>query len=35
MFQGLNQVLEIGAGDGFKSKIVAQNVKNLTLCDSE
>ena len=35
MFQGLNQVLEIGAGDGFKSKIVAQNVKKLTLCDSE
>ena len=33
MFEGLDSVLEIGAGDGFKSRIVSQSVKNLTLSD--
>ncbi len=33
MFEGLDSVLEIGAGDGFKSRIVSQTVKNLTLSD--
>ncbi|MBM3931068.1 MAG: class I SAM-dependent methyltransferase [Sphingomonadales bacterium] len=33
MFEGLDSVLEIGAGDGFKSRIVFQSVKNLTRSD--
>jgi len=33
MFEGYDSVLEIGAGDGFKSRIVSQSVKNLTLLD--
>ena len=35
MLEGCKNVLEIGAGDGFKSKIVAQFVKKLTLSDIE
>ena len=35
MFDNFDNVLEVGAGDGFKSQIVKQTVKNLTLCDSE
>ena len=30
MFEGFNNVLEIGAGDGFKSPIVGQFCKKLT-----
>ena len=33
MLEGVNSVLEIGAGDGFKSRIVSQSVKNLSLSD--
>jgi 2-polyprenyl-3-methyl-5-hydroxy-6-metoxy-1,4-benzoquinol methylase len=33
ILEGTDKVLEIGAGDGFKSKIVSQTVKNLTLSD--
>jgi len=33
MLEGYNSVLEVGAGDGFQSEIVRQNVKNLTLSD--
>ena len=33
MLEGFNTVLEVGAGDGFKSQIVSQSVKNLTLSD--
>jgi hypothetical protein len=33
MFEGYDSVLEIGAGDSFKSRIVSQSVKNLTLSD--
>lgn len=33
MLEGYDSVLEIGAGDGFKSRIVSQSVKNLTLSD--
>jgi hypothetical protein len=33
MFEGYDSVLEIGAGDGFKSRIVSQSVRNLTLSD--
>jgi protein-L-isoaspartate O-methyltransferase len=33
MFEGFDSVLEIGAGDGFKSRIVSQSVKSLTLSD--
>ena len=35
MFDGFNSVLEVGAGDGFGSRIVKQNVNNLELSDSE
>tara|TARA_X000001036_G_scaffold439494_1_gene490843 strand:- start:6422 stop:7084 length:663 start_codon:yes stop_codon:yes gene_type:complete len=35
MFEGFKDVLEVGAGDGFKSPIVGQMCKNLTLCDVE
>ena len=35
MFEGFNEVLEVGAGDGFKSTIVGQFCKNLTLSDLE
>lgn len=35
MFEGFNNVLEIGAGDGFKSPIVGQFCKKLTLSDIE
>lgn len=35
MFEGFKNVLEIGAGDGFKSPIVGQVCQNLTLCDIE
>ncbi len=35
MFAGFNKVLEVGAGDGFKSQVVNQTVKNLTLSDNE
>ena len=35
MFEGFNNVLEVGAGDGFKSPIVAQFCKKLTICDIE
>ena len=33
MLSGKKNVLEIGAGDGFASKIVSEVVKNLDLCD--
>ena len=33
ILDGFNNVMEIGAGDGFQSSIVAQTVKKLTLCD--
>lgn len=33
MFYGFNNVLEIGCGDGFASKIVADSVHNLVLSD--
>ena len=33
ILNGKNNVLEIGAGDGFKSKIVNDTVKKLDLCD--
>lgn len=33
MFEGFTNVLEVGAGDGFKSPIVKQHCKNLYLCD--
>jgi 2-polyprenyl-3-methyl-5-hydroxy-6-metoxy-1,4-benzoquinol methylase len=33
MFSGFKQVLEIGSGDGFASKIVADRVENLTISD--
>ena len=33
ILDGFNNVMEIGAGDGFQSSIVAQTVKQLTLCD--
>lgn len=33
MFSGLDQVLEVGCGDGFASRIVKQSVTNLTLTD--
>ena len=33
MLNGKKDVLEIGAGDGFKSEIVRKNVKNLYLCE--
>ena len=33
ILNGKNKVLEIGAGDGFKSKIVDDTVKKLDLCD--
>lgn len=35
MFEGYQDVLEVGAGDGFKSPIVGQMVKKLTLSDIE
>ena len=33
MLDGKNKVLEIGAGDGFKSRVVDTEVKKLDLCD--
>ena len=33
MFEGFTNVLEVGAGDGFKSPIVKQHCNNLYLCD--
>jgi 2-polyprenyl-3-methyl-5-hydroxy-6-metoxy-1,4-benzoquinol methylase len=33
MFEGMENVLEVGCGDGFASRIVQQSVKNLTLTD--
>ena len=33
MLNGKNKVLEIGAGDGFKSRVVDTEVKKLDLCD--
>ena len=35
MFEGLDSILEVGAGDGFKSPIVKQFCKNLTISDIE
>jgi len=35
MFEGFKDVLEVGAGDGFKSIIVKSKVKNLLLTDIE
>ena len=35
MFDGFENVLEVGAGDGFSSRIVRDNVKNLDLSDNE
>ena len=32
---GYNKVLEVGAGDGFQSRLVAKNVKRLYLSDVE
>jgi len=33
MFDGFENVLEVGCGDGFASRVVLQSVKNLTLTD--
>ena len=33
ILEDYNSALEVGAGDGFQSEIVRQNVKNLTLSD--
>lgn len=33
MFDGFENVLEVGCGDGFASRLIKQTVKNLTLCD--
>ena len=33
MFEGFSEVLEVGAGDGFKSLVVKQHCKNLLLTD--
>ena len=33
MFDGFDSVLEVGAGDGFKSPIVQQFCKKLTISD--
>ncbi len=33
MFEGYNEVLEIGCGDAWPSRIVSQSVKNLTVSD--
>lgn len=33
MLSGYSNVLEVGAGDGFQSRIVDNNVKKLDLCD--
>ena len=35
MFEGFNTVLEVGSGDGFKSPIIKQFCKKLTLTDIE
>lgn len=35
MFVGFKNVLEVGAGDGFGSRIVSDSVKNLDLTDNE
>jgi len=35
MFVGFKNVLEVGAGDGFASRIVRDSVKNLELTDNE
>ena len=35
MFEDFDNVLEVGAGDGFKSHIVKQFCKKLTLTDIE
>ena len=35
MFDGFDSVLEVGAGDGFKSPIVQQFCKKLTISDIE
>ena len=35
MFEGFNSVLEVGSGDGFKSPIIKQFCKKLTLTDIE
>ncbi len=35
MFDGFKNVLEVGAGDGFGSRIVKDNVRNLDLSDNE
>ena len=35
MLEGKKKVLEIGAGDGFQSRVVSQYVKSLDLCDIE
>ena len=33
MLAGKSNVLEVGCGDGWASRVVAQNVDNLSLCD--
>ena len=35
LLQGKDQVLEIGCGDGWYSRVVKQTVKNLTLSDTD
>jgi len=35
MFSGFKNVLEVGAGDGFGSRIVSEVVSNLDLTDNE
>ena len=33
MFDGLNHVLEVGCGDGFASRLILQQIKQLTAID--
>ena len=35
MFEGKKNILEVGCGDGWYSKIVAQSVNSLTISDND
>jgi 2-polyprenyl-3-methyl-5-hydroxy-6-metoxy-1,4-benzoquinol methylase len=35
MFQGKGTICEVGCGDGFGARVVAQNVQTLHLCDAD